>query len=69
MTTQAIHDTDRKVFEAARRWRAMKIKQIGLDFASGKVSAAQIVRRLRAVADEIEQTAPNDQTELRLCVR
>ena len=68
MNTQAppAPDTDRKVFEAARRWRAEKIKQIGLDFASGKVSAARIVRGLRHLADEIEQTAPNDPTEPRL---
>lgn len=69
MTADGIYDTDRKVFEAARRWRAEKIKQIGIDLASGKVSAAHIVRQLRAIADEIEQVSPNDPTEPRLCAR
>lgn len=69
MTADGIHDADRKVFEAARRWRAEKIKQIGIDLAGGRVSAAHIARQLRAIADEIEQVSPSDPTEPRLCAR
>ena len=69
MTADGIHDIDRKVFEAARRWRAEKVKQIGIDLAGGRVSAAHIVRQLRAIADEVEQTSLNDPTEPRLCAR